>query len=172
MLALTIALLRFAPCLQDFWTQIVGNQRRREKVIRTFEAAASTIEDVFGELLKAEKHLRPGALGQVDPPSRIVGQLRLYCRVLSFAETLSIDTESRSLQQVVRFILSSYVQRATGRFHDNEVSALIAAVEKRSKYDEVAHRMWRKRNYPRLLKHFAKATEFLFAMGTVIARTT
>ena len=171
-LAFVVALLRFAPCIENFWTEVVGRPRKRERVVRVFETAASTIEEAFKEMIEAEDSVRPQTFALFDRPSHVAGQLRLYCRIINFAETLSTDTEARSIREMVRFVLSSYVKRATGRFHDKEVSALIGAVEGRVDYDEVAHRMWRNRNYPRLSKHLSKATDFLFAMGTVIARTT
>jgi hypothetical protein len=59
----------------------------------------------------------------------------------------------------------------TGRFHDRNVSGLIAEVTGSTDYIEVAQRMWRGRNYKRIDKHFSWMTRFLVAMSVVIAQT-
>ena len=59
----------------------------------------------------------------------------------------------------------------TGRFHDRSVSGLIGEIVGSPDYNEVAHRMWRARNYERIEKHFSWIPRFLVAMSVVIART-
>ena len=88
------------------------------------------------------------------------------------AKKLSVDTETRSIRDFLKYILAGYVKRATGRYHDKGVSALLADVAGPPDYNEVAQRMWRLRNYQRMEKYFSIFTDFLFAMGVVIARTT
>ncbi len=77
------------------------------------------------------------------------------------AKSLTVDTESHSLDEVSKFILSNYVERTTGRPHDRCVSGLIAAVVNSPEYTEVAYRMWRNRNYDRLERHFSWITDLL-----------
>ena len=104
------------------------------------------------------------------PPSRLVSELRLYGGVINMAELLAMETEAHSLAEVSKFLLCSYAVRAAGRPHDANVSGLIAEMTNSPDYNEVAHRMWRNRNYQRLEKHFSGITDFLVAMGVVMAR--
>ena len=59
----------------------------------------------------------------------------------------------------------------TGRFHDRCVSGLVSEASGSLEYIEVAHRMWRTRNYERVDKHFSWMTRFLVTMSVVIAET-
>ena len=86
------------------------------------------------------------------------------------AKLIALDTEAHSLAEVSKYVLSSYVERMTGRPHDRNVAVLIGAITDSPEYDEVAYRMWRHRNYDRLEKHFSRLTEFAVVMSSVIAR--
>src|SRR5207245_6347249 len=103
------------------------------------------------------------------PPLQLISELRFYRRILGFTEGLAKDTETRSIGELAKYVLVSYVNRATGTFRDRNASGLLAEVVGPASYTEDAHRMWRNRNYLRLEKHFSKLTEFIFAMGVVIA---
>lgn len=169
-LALIIALLRYTPLIQRFWAETVGEAQNRQATIRALENAASALEVLFAEWKNSyakEQEKAVESVGHV-PPLRIAEELRLYCRVLNLGETLAEETEIRSLVEVARYLLASYVERATGRFHDRSVSGILAEVVGPRDYNEVAQRMWRNRNYSRLSSHLSPATDFLFAMGLVI----
>jgi hypothetical protein len=73
--------------------------------------------------------------------------------------------------ELSKYLLSSYVQVMTGRFHDRSVSGLVGEASVSPEYNEVSHRMWRTRNYERIDKHFSWMTRFLVAMSVVIAQT-
>ena len=60
----------------------------------------------------------------------------------------------------------------TGRFHDGNVSGLLAEVFGPVDSNEVAQRMWRSRNYARLEKQFSKLTDFAVATSVVIGNRT
>jgi hypothetical protein len=44
-------LLRYAPRLEAFWTEMVGRPDNREKATRTLESAARTLENLFGAVI-------------------------------------------------------------------------------------------------------------------------
>jgi hypothetical protein len=52
-----------------------------------------------------------------------------------------------------RYAITTYVKQATGRFHDREVAAIISAVTGR-RYDEDAHRQWRRRHFKKIKSRF------------------
>jgi len=173
-LAVIMALFRISPALESVWTEIVGNPKQRKKVSRTLEKTALMIENVFADAIRVEnKDIRAQyiALGRI-PLSDLVFELRLYSGFVDLAKRLSVDTETRSIRDFLKYILAGYVKRATGRHHDKNVSSLLADVIGPQDYNEVAQRMWRLRNYRRMENHFSKFTDFLFAMGVVVARRT
>jgi hypothetical protein len=171
-LAGIFAFFEYSPRLERFWNEIVGKPNKRKRVSRALEKAASMIEDAFRDVIAAEDESMRAYYVDVGriPLSRILSELRFYHRFLNLAKGLGTDTETRSLQEFARYVLSGYIKRASGRFHDREVSALLAELVGPPPFDEFAQRMWRRRNYNRLEKHFSKVTDFLCAMGVVINR--
>jgi hypothetical protein len=171
-LAAIFALHRYSHLLERIWNEMVGNPNKRQRVSRAVEKAASMIEDVFRDVIAGEDDSMRAHYADVGriPLSRILSELRFYHGFLNLAKGLRTDTETRSLQEFAKYLLSGYIKRASGRFHDREVSALLAELIGPPLFDEVAQRMWRLRNYKRLEKHFSKVADFLFAMGVVINR--
>jgi hypothetical protein len=171
-LALIVAVLRNSPRLEAMWAIVVGPPENREKAARALENAAAVLEEIFGAFTAVEDEKDRAELDKIGriPPSRMVSELRLYGRLINRAKTLAKDTESHSLGEVSKFILSSYVERTTGRPHDRNVSGLIGEITNSPDFNEVAYRMWRNRNYDRLGKHFVWITNLLVAMSAVIAR--
>jgi hypothetical protein len=170
-LALLVALLRSSPLLETFWVEMVGSPNKRDKTARTLEKAAQTLEALFGDIVASEKTSKNEALSKMGrlPISSVISELRFYVRFVNFARSLSADTGTRSPAELSKYLLSSYVKRMTGRFHDKSVSYLIEEVFGLQDYNEVAQRMWRLRNYRRLDKHFSWITNILVAMSVVIA---
>ena len=173
-LAGIFAFFQYSPLLERIWNEMVGNPNKRQSVSRAVEKAASMIEDVFRDFIAAEDESMRAHYADIGriPLSRILSELRFYHGFLNLSKGLATDTETRSLQEFAKYLLSGYIKRASGRFHDREVSASLAELVGPPFYDEVAQRMWRLRNYKRLEKHFSKVTDFLFAMGVVINRRT
>src|SRR5713226_5366126 len=50
-LAAIIALFRLSPHVERIWAEMVGRPDKRQKVIRTLEKTAATLEGVFGEFI-------------------------------------------------------------------------------------------------------------------------
>ena len=152
---------------------MVGQPNNREKATRALEGAAQTLEALYGDVIalgkedESEKFTRIGRI----PVSRIISELRSHVKFINFAESLSADTETRSPVEVSKYVLTGYVRRMTGRFHDRSVSGLVGEIISSPDYNEVAQRMWRVRNYDRLEKHFSWMTNLLVAMSEVIAHT-
>jgi hypothetical protein len=165
--------LRNAPRLEAFWTQMIGHPDNREKAIRTLESAAQTLENLFSGVIESEnegKSLELERIGRL-PVSRVVNELRFYTRLVNSASSISAETETRSPAELAKYLLSSYVRSMTGRFHDRSVSGLVGEVSGLPEYNEVAHRMWRTRNYERIDQHFSWMTRLLVTMSIVIAQT-
>lgn len=172
MLAALTKLIRASPRLEAIWTILVGPAENRQKLRRTMENAATTLEEVFGAVIAVEEEkdrAKYAGIGRI-PPSRMVSELRLYARVISLGESLAARTEAHSLAEVSKYVLCGYIERQSGRPHDRNVSGLIGETANSPDYNEVAHRMWRNRNYERLEKHFSRITDFLVAMSAVIGR--
>lgn len=170
-LALLVTLLRYSTLLETFWSEMVGNPDNRDKATRALENAAQTLEGLFGDVLASEKEGKNEDFAKIGrlPISSVVSELRFHVQFINFAKSLSTDTETRSPAELSKYLLSSYVKRMTGRFHDGGVSGLIGELVGSQDYNEVAQRMWRSRNYRRLEKHFSWMTRFLVAMSVVIA---
>ena len=172
-LAGIVMFLRYAPRLEAFWTELVGRPDNREKTTRVLESAALTLENLFSSIIASEKEGKSVELEKIGrlPVSRMVSELRFHIRLINFAGSFSAETETRSPAELAKYLASSYVLSMTGRFHDRCVSGLVSASSGSLEYVEVAHRMWRTRNYERIDRHFSWVTRFLVAMSVVIAET-
>jgi hypothetical protein len=170
-LAAILALMRYRPHLESLWGMITGPPGHRQKATRTLEKAAVTVEGLFGEGIENEKLSAEAARVGRIAPSRLAAELRFYSRVINLPKLLAVDTEAHSLAEVAKYILAGYVERATSRPHDGQASGLIGEITIAPEYNEVAHRMWRHRNYDRLDAHFSGFPRFFVAMGVVIARS-
>lgn len=173
-LAAVVLLLRHSPFLENLWIETVGHARNRDKATHALEDAARTVEGLFGAAIakgpQAETQLFE-KMGRI-PVSRVVSELRFYNRVINLSRFFREDTETRSLSELSKYFLTSYVRRMTGRFHDRCVSGLVGEIAGPSDYNEVAQRMWRARNYERLDKHQSWLPKFLVAMSVVVEHTT
>jgi len=170
-LALLVAMLRHSPKLETFWVEIVGSPDKRDKAARTLEKAAQTLEGLFGGFVASENKDDDDVLAKIGrlPISSVISELRFHIQVINLARRLSTDTGTRSPAELSKYLLSSYVKRMTGHFHDRSVSGLIGAIVGPQEYNDVAQRMWRSRNYRRFEKHFSWMTNILVAMSVVIA---
>jgi len=93
-----VMLLRYAPHLEAFWTEMVGRPDNHEKTIRTLESAAQTLENLFSVMIDSEQQGKNTELERIGrlPVSRLVSELRLYTRLVNFASSISAETETRS----------------------------------------------------------------------------
>jgi hypothetical protein len=99
------------------------------------------------------------------PISQLMSDLRAYTRFVTMAETLSTQIETRSPLEFGKYVLTSYVKRMTGEFHDRCESGLIGEALGQQDYSETAHSMWRFRNYALLDGHHST----IVAVGTSLA---
>jgi hypothetical protein len=194
-LPLAIAMAIFQP-LRSFsrkWLEITGTPRQREQKIRAMEKAARALEDSLdslvdvvtesmrgstdadslGELREelfspSDSILRTATNSYVPDPATTIQALRMYASILNMLQSYQEDTSVTSSDMFAKYLFSAYVFRATGRFHDAEVSTLISAALDGS-YDEPAHRMWRNRNYKRIDKSLSFLAEILLDFGKVSA---
>jgi hypothetical protein len=173
-LSALVALVRFSPLLEEFWIEIVGHPENREKAARNLENVVQTLQGLFGKVVALEREGKNSEFAKMGrlSVSQVIAELQFYIRFINFAESFSAEKEIRSPQELSKYLLTSYVGRMTGRFHDRCVSSILGEVTDFSEYNEVAHRMWRSRNYDRLEKNFSWMTRFLVAMSVVIAHTT
>jgi hypothetical protein len=151
---------------------MVGSAYRREKTTKTLEKAVATLEGLFGGLIASEDEAQREQFRKIGrlPLSSLVSELGFYIRLINGADRIAVDTESHSLVEVCKYLLASYAKRATGNFHDRNVSGLIEELSG-SSYEELAQRMWRRRNYSRLDKHSSWLTDILIAASVVIAQS-
>jgi hypothetical protein len=173
-LAAILAIYRHSALLERIWTFLAGNPRKRQKVSHALEKAALMIEDVFRDVMAAEddnSRAQYADMGRI-PLSQLTSELRFYRGFLGMTESISSETETHTLREFLTYLLVGYIKRATGRFHDREVSALLAELDDAQNYNERAQSMWRSRNYKRLDTHHSKLADFVAAMGIVIARRT
>ncbi len=161
--------------MERFWIEIVCRPERRQRATRALEKAGAIIEEVFEDFIAIEDEMPKDAWNSLGHllPSGLVSELRFYVSLLNIGEGMEAGTKKpRSIREVTKYLLASYVKRTTGRFHDGNVSGLLAEVFGPVDYNEVAQRMWRSRNYARLEKQFSKLTDFAVATSVVIGNRT
>lgn len=191
-LALAFRLGDLAVSLVGKWKASVGSTRRRNQTIRALKKAA----DILGNLMKSfanaivkdtEGILSPKPQEQLRDwivtgqnaewpknapaphPATTIRALRFYASTLQMFESLPKEMQGVSSYTVPKYLISAYVKRATGNFHDAHVSALIGSALGKV-YDETTHRVWRSRNYKQLDKHLGWLAEILFGIGVVAVR--
>jgi hypothetical protein len=157
-LAALVLLLRYAPSFEKLWADMVGQQRNRDEATRSIESAAQTLETLYAGVIALGKNAENEYFTKIGriAISRVVSELRFHVKFINSAQLLKADTETRSPAEVARYLLTGYVRRMTGRFHDECVSGLVGEIVKGTDdYNDVAQRMWRSRNYKRLEKHYS-----------------
>jgi hypothetical protein len=173
-LATILVLIRYAPGIETYWTQIMGHAQDRQKASRSLEKTARTLEGLLAEIVNMENEQARKIFSKIGhiPPSQLISELRFYAQYLNVFELLTRESRTRSLHEVCRYVLASYVKGATGRYRDSETSALVAELCGPLDYNDVAQRMWRLRNYKRLDRIFSIISDFSLAAGVVIVRST
>ncbi len=197
-LPLAIAMSVFEP-LRSFekkWQTITGTRRQREQRIRAMKKSADVLEDLLGSLADViiadsrasmdadsvdvirselispnDNVLNSAAQLDVPDPSTTIRALRMYASILQMCESPQKSTNVSASDLLAKYLLSAYVHRATGRFHDKEVSALIGAALDFT-YDETTHRVWRKRNYKRIDRNLSKLADIFVDFGKVSVSAT
>jgi hypothetical protein len=173
-LATTVGLIRISPQLQEWWKVPIRHADKRQKMKLALERAATALEDGFGDVIAIEDENQRADFAKVGylPPSRLVLDIRRYAAILNATQLLRKEFELHSLEEFTKYLLVGYVKRATGKFCDRSVSGLIGEAVGTPDYDEVALRMWRRRNYQRLDKHLSWNPDLLLDLGNDLARRT
>lgn len=168
-LACILACMKFSPELPVWWSHIAGAAQQRRKTARVLERTAKTLEDAFQGVIDADMKLPHRLTSKgIVPPKGVVASLRFYSKILNLEETLTSTGETRSGEEVSKYLLVGYVKEATGHYRDRNTATIIGEILGPIGYDDVAQRMWRLRNYARLDGNFSGLANFLFAMGVVI----
>jgi hypothetical protein len=188
-LAMTVELFRPLQSLETKWRAVTGSKRQREQKIHALERAANALEilqrsiaDVVTSDLREsfdadllewfrKEIINPSTLDKdwdlpVPHPATTIRALRLYASTLRMFEFLSAELQIDSTTTLAKYLISAYVEKATGTFHDANVSSLIGASMKTT-YEETAHRMWRSRNYQRINSELSWSAPLLVAFGVI-----
>ena len=127
-LALLVSLLRHPEHLEGLWTSLVGSVEERRHVCGSLEKAAAALETIFANAgTDPETTAKFDAIGRI-PPARLASELRLYSRILQLGSLLGEEMGVRSLEHFARFLLTIYVERATGTDHHANIAGIIADV--------------------------------------------
>jgi hypothetical protein len=168
-LAILLALLRWSPQFEDFWSKLCGSPKDRRRVRRNLEKTAKAIEALFALPIYFEDEEVISKLSKIGriSPGRLASELRAYAKLLNFMDIIPRETQTRSLADFGKFCLTEYANQATGHFRDRNVSSLIAEAIGPTDYNEVAHRMWRYRKFKRISTPFKKLSELLSAIHSL-----
>ena len=191
-LALGLWILASSRLWGNVWRAAVGLKRNRDRVSDTLENAASALEHiqnsfesaVFEDIKARYAVAEELQIGFKSPefdveakwpenspaphPHTVIKALRLYTRLLRSFENIADESGINSPESLAKYLISAYVKRVTGTFHDPEVSALIGSILKEN-YDETAHRMWRSRNYSQIEASSSSLAQLLLGIGKVLA---
>lgn len=153
---------RLLACLQsisgegfgfDDWRKLTG------KDLRSLKSAINRFRQCANEIASINRH----ALGWLLREPAFKGLYLLPDRLQRYALFLEATTKDSGPRKdpernAAKFFLVNHVKERTGRWCDEEVSALIDAVrgktDRDKTYDAAAHKDWRRKNYDRLLKRF------------------
>jgi hypothetical protein len=173
-LAILFVSLRWSPQFEEFWSNIYGNPNERRRVRKTLEKTAKAVESLFVLTIFLEDDEMTSKLSKIGriSPRQVVSEMRFYARMLNFVDSLPRETQTRSLADFCKFALTDYAKQATGRFRDRNVSGLIAEAIGPQDYNEVAHRMWRSRNFKKMSSHFQKLSQLLTAIHVIAISET
>lgn len=167
MLSVLAGALRLSPRAAGLRAVAFGPQRLRERAINSIAKTVRTLEALFPpseERVKSELE----RLGIV-PPDKTLQSLRDLAGMLEFINGLPRISGVRTIEEAVRFFLCAYVEDVTGKPHNKEVAALAGCALGTSQ-DEVAHGMWRKRNFARLEKALARPRPITLALADFLRR--
>jgi hypothetical protein len=172
-LASIIALIRYAPQINEWWRQTLGNVEANLKLVSALEKTATALESFYapGSTPGTQKIIDVALPGQLSPFG-LVAAIRDHREMLLTLEGLAAKFDVNSFPEIPKYLLVGYVWRATDRFHDRNVSGILGAVVGPVDYNEVAQRMWRYRNYDRLEQHLSVLPDLLHWLGLAVSNRT
>jgi hypothetical protein len=168
-LASIVGLFFLRDPLSTFWKHLFCTPRQQKKLASVLNKAALCFEDVIGPItpeIGRELQKLP-TIARVSPLDLIQG-VRFYSEIFARTSALKANIKAHSFVELNKYLFSSYVLRATGTFHDEKVSSILAETIGPRTHNEVAQRMWRRDNYSRLNKQLLNLTRFVSSMGAVI----
>ena len=172
-LALLLLKFQYAPDLAKIWTRAIGAPKVRAKVIRSLEKAATQLESHYGNIISGDEGVELDrslvAIKRIPIPI-LISELRLHAKALWFTETVKKKAKLKTLDELARYLLTAYVARMTGSFHDRCVAALVGEIQGDLEYTEVAQRVWRGRHYDKLELHFAWIPQLVVAFSVAMAK--
>jgi hypothetical protein len=173
-LAILLESLRWSPKLEDFWSKFYGSPKARHRVRKNLEKTANATNGLFELLISFEGGEVTSMLWKINHigPGRLVAEMRFYAKLLNLTDSISRETQAKSLRDFCMFTLVRYTKLSTRRFCDRNVSGLIAEVIGPVDYNEVAHRMWRFRNFKRMDSQLANVSELLADIHTLAISET
>ncbi len=192
-LVFSLQVIEWSHSRASKFERAAGPARRRDRVAGQLDRAASALEEFAKSLevavwddfasqppsvLKTAQELAKQIALREDEakwpdylpaphPNTIIRGLRFYSGMVRAQPKFRAPGMPYS-ESLGKYLLSSYVERITGKFHDAEVSALIDSTLDLNGYDETAHRMWRSRNYTRIHKQCSSLVDFMVDVGVVI----
>jgi hypothetical protein len=172
-LASIIALIRYAPQINEWWDQTLGNVKANLKLVSLLEKTATALESFYvpGSTPGTQKLMDVAPPGELSPFG-LVAAIRDQREMLLTLEGLAAKFDVNPFPEIARYLLVGYVWRATGTFHDRNVSGILGAVVGPVDYNEVAQRMWRYRNYERLEQHLSVLADMLHCLGLAVSNRT
>jgi hypothetical protein len=173
-LASILALIRFAPQVSELLQATLGRSDKRQKLMLSMEEAAAALEDYYAGLeTTGNSNATTGqATIKREWPLNLISEIRSHNDMVTFFGRLVAKLEVNSFHEFARFLLVEYVNLATGRPRDRNVSGLLGEIVGPADYNEVAHRMWRARNYKRLAQHLSIFPYLLLDLSFVVSRRT
>jgi hypothetical protein len=168
-----IALIRYAPQINELWCQTLGNVEANLKLMLLLETTATALESFYapGSTPGTQKIIDVAPPGQLSPFG-LVAAIRDQREMLLTLEGLAAKFDVNPFPEIARYLLAGYVLRATDTFHDRNVSGILGAVVGPADYTEVAQRMWRYRNYERLEQHLSVLADMLHCLGLAVSNRT
>jgi hypothetical protein len=142
-LAAILNAVRLVAKFPEVQNQVMGSQRIIEKMGRDFARAAELFE---GVAKAAQIEASDESLTGYPTPARMAEYLRAYASAIDPAPAMKAATNAKSIRDVERYALTSYVKSATGDWHDIDVSEILA-VATEEPLEEDAHRTWRNRKF-------------------------
>src|SRR5262249_33354114 len=171
-LATFLGLIRFAPRMNELWSETLGRIDRRQKALRLLAKAAEALKDFYIEFpVPANANTPIAKTGQNWAPS-ILSEIESHNQKWALFDLVAAEAKVNSIPEMAKYLLVAYVKRATGRFHDRNASALLGEILGSVNYDEVAHRMWRNRNYERLEQALSMCSDLLLDLSLAVSRRT
>lgn len=172
-LASILAMIRFAPRIDEFWQETLGRTDQRRKAILSLEKAAEALKSYYAEFAveanaSTTKEVTKPKHGW---PMNLLADIQSHNEMWTVFDLIAAKIDVNFIE-FARYLFVAYVKGATGRFRDRNVSALLGEVLGPVDYDEVAQRMWRHRNYKCMAQNLSMFSELLINLSRVISSRT